>query len=34
VGTVKSRLYRGRQILQKKLYDFAVEMGYTKRSAP
>jgi RNA polymerase sigma-70 factor (ECF subfamily) len=34
VGTVKSRLYRGRQILQKKLYEYAVEMGYTKRSVP
>lgn len=30
VGTVKSRLYRGRQALQKKLYDYAVEMGYLK----
>lgn len=28
VGTVKSRLFRGRRLLQKVLYDFAVEMGY------
>jgi len=28
VGTVKSRLFRGRRRLQKDLYDFAVEMGY------
>lgn len=28
VGTVKSRLFRGRRQLQKVLYDFAVEMGY------
>ncbi len=32
VGTVKSRLYRARQALQRKLYDYAVEMGYIKRS--
>lgn len=32
VGTVKSRLYRGRQMLQKKLYEYAIEMGYLKRS--
>ena len=31
-GTVKSRLFRGRRILQKKLADYAVEMGYIKRS--
>lgn len=30
VGTVKSRLYRGRQALQKRLYDYAVENGYLK----
>ena len=29
-GTVKSRLFRGRRILQKKLVGFAVEMGYLK----
>ena len=28
VGTVKSRLFRGRRRLQKVLYDFALEMGY------
>ncbi|HET9710134.1 MAG TPA: sigma-70 family RNA polymerase sigma factor [Gemmatimonadales bacterium] len=30
VGTVKSRLYRGRRLLQAKLYDYAVNMGYIK----
>ena len=34
VGTVKSRLFRGRQLLQRQLYDYAVEMGYIKRRAP
>jgi RNA polymerase sigma-70 factor, ECF subfamily len=29
-GTVKSRLFRGRRILQKRLVDYAVEMGYVK----
>jgi RNA polymerase sigma-70 factor, ECF subfamily len=29
-GTVKSRLFRGRRILQKKLLDYAIEMGYLK----
>jgi RNA polymerase sigma-70 factor (ECF subfamily) len=33
VGTVKSRLFRGRRMLQKKLYDYAVEMGYIKGHA-
>jgi RNA polymerase sigma-70 factor (ECF subfamily) len=28
VGTVKSRLFRGRRILQSALYDYAVSMGY------
>ncbi len=28
VGTVKSRLFRGRRQLQRKLYDYAVAMGY------
>ena len=31
-GTVKSRLFRGRRILQRKLANFAVEMGYLKSS--
>ena len=33
-GTVKSRLFRGRRILQKKLVDYALEMGYIKQPAP
>jgi RNA polymerase sigma-70 factor (ECF subfamily) len=34
VGTVKSRLFRARQILQRELYDYAVEAGYiTRRGA-
>ncbi len=28
VGTVKSRLFRGRRVLQEVLYDYAVSMGY------
>jgi len=28
VGTVKSRLFRGRRLLQKELYDYAVSEGY------
>ncbi|HXE57127.1 MAG TPA: sigma-70 family RNA polymerase sigma factor [Gemmatimonadales bacterium] len=28
VGTVKSRLFRARRLLQRALYDYAVEMGY------
>jgi RNA polymerase sigma-70 factor (ECF subfamily) len=32
VGTVKSRLFRGRRQLQKVLYDYAVEMGYLQAS--
>lgn len=31
VGTVKSRLFRGRQQLQKELYRYAQEMGYISR---
>jgi RNA polymerase sigma-70 factor (ECF subfamily) len=30
-GTVKSRLFRGRRILQKKLIDYAIDMGYLKK---
>jgi RNA polymerase sigma-70 factor (ECF subfamily) len=33
VGTVKSRLFRARRALQRRLYDYAVEMGYIKRRA-
>ena len=33
VGTVKSRLYRGRRMLQARLYDYAVSMGYIKGHA-
>ncbi len=31
-GTVKSRLFRGRRQLQRRLADYAVEMGYIKES--
>lgn len=34
VGTVKSRLFRARRALQRRLYDYAVEMGYIKRRSP
>ena len=30
VGTVKSRLFRARRLLQAQLYTYAVEMGYIK----
>ncbi len=30
VGTVKSRLFRGRRRLQQRLYKYAVEMGYVR----
>lgn len=30
-GTVKSRLFRGRRLLQKKLLGYAVDMGYIKQ---
>lgn len=30
LGTVKSRIHRARQFLQKKLFDYACEMGYVK----
>lgn len=29
-GTVKSRIHRGRRLLQAALYDYAVEMGYVR----
>lgn len=31
LGTVKSRLYRGRRLLEQALYDYALEMGYIRR---
>lgn len=31
-GTIKSRLFRGRRLLQAKLRDYAEEMGYIKRA--
>ncbi|MBI4544095.1 MAG: sigma-70 family RNA polymerase sigma factor [Gemmatimonadetes bacterium] len=30
VGTVKSRLFRGRRLLQEALFDYALEMGYIR----
>ena len=33
VGTVKSRLFRARRLLQRQLYDYAVGMGYIKGSS-
>jgi RNA polymerase sigma-70 factor, ECF subfamily len=33
VGTVMSRLYRGRRILQKRLYQYALEQGYLRPPA-
>ena len=32
VGTVKSRLFRGRRQLQQQLYEYAVEMGYISQA--
>jgi RNA polymerase sigma-70 factor (ECF subfamily) len=34
VGTVMSRLYRGRRLLQKRLYGYAVEHGFLRAAAP
>ncbi len=33
LGTVKSRLHRGRKLLQKKLFDYAIKNGYIKDKA-
>jgi RNA polymerase sigma-70 factor (ECF subfamily) len=33
LGTVKSRLHRGRKLLQKQLFDYAVKNGYIKDTA-
>jgi len=33
LGTVKSRLHRGRKLLQTELYDYAVKNGYIKSKA-
>lgn len=33
LGTVKSRLHRGRRLLQKKLMDYAIKNGYAKEQA-
>ncbi len=30
LGTVKSRLFRGRRRLQQRLYQYALEMGYIR----
>ena len=33
LGTVKSRLHRGRKLLQRKLFDYAIKNGYIKDTA-
>lgn len=33
LGTVKSRLHRGRKLLQKELFDYAIKNGYVKDKA-
>jgi RNA polymerase sigma-70 factor, ECF subfamily len=32
-GTVKSRVFRGRRLLQQEVFEYAVAMGYAKRKA-
>jgi RNA polymerase sigma-70 factor (ECF subfamily) len=34
IGTVMSRLHRGRKLLQKRLWEFAVEHGLATGAAP
>ena len=34
LGTVKSRIHRGRKLLQKELHDYAVKQGYIKSGKP
>lgn len=34
IGTVKSRIFRGRRILQEQLYTYAVRMGYIEPASP
>lgn len=34
IGTVKSRLYRGRRLLAEVLHDYALDMGYIRRAKP
>jgi RNA polymerase sigma-70 factor (ECF subfamily) len=34
LGTVKSRLHRGRKLLQKELLDYAIKNGFVKDTAP
>ena len=33
IGTVKSRLHRGRKLLQKSLWEYAVKNGFVKEAA-
>ena len=33
LGTVKSRLHRGRKLLQKELFEYAIKNGYVKDNA-
>jgi RNA polymerase sigma-70 factor (ECF subfamily) len=34
IGTVKSRLYRGRRLLAKALHDYALDIGYIRGAKP